>query len=35
MTETFFEKSIKAEQEQEALETLYSDQEEFLWRLKR
>ena len=32
MTETFFEKSIRAEREQEALETLYSDQEKFLWR---
>ena len=31
MTETFFEKSIRAERAQEALETLYSDQEAFLW----
>ena len=34
MTETFFEKSIRAEKEQVAMETLYSDQEEFLWRAR-
>jgi len=35
MTESFFEKSIKAEQEQAEPETLYSKQEEFLWRYRK
>ena len=34
MTESFFEKSIKAEKEQVAPEHLYSDQEQFLWRAR-
>ena len=32
MTETFFEKSIRAEKAQEALETLYAPEESFFYR---